>query len=106
MSLEEQRHPGKLSTWTLSWPGEKSVTATSFEANTQNIGGSEGIAWRDPNGQPMVAYLKFGDLVTLYGANGFLLKVVQSDVRVSAPDFIAKHATVYYCTPDALYYHE
>jgi hypothetical protein len=105
-SLGEKRHSGKLSSWTLSWPGRKSITAASFEANTLNIGGSEGIAWKNSSGQSMVAYLEFSDLVSGYGPNGFFLEMTRNDVRDPTPNFITTHRTVYYCKPDSLYYRE
>jgi hypothetical protein len=107
LRLIERRHPGQSSTWTVVWPGKKPIAAASFQASTGNIGGSEGIAWKDSHGRSMVAYLLFSDLVSSsYGTAGFLLLLVQSDVRESTPNLGAMRSTNFDCKPDAAYYQE
>ena len=56
-----------LSLWSVQWHGLTAVDATSFSADTGSIGGSQGIAWREADGQRMVADLSFSDF---YGPNG------------------------------------
>jgi hypothetical protein len=68
LHLTVHRHPGQLGTWSLVWLGKKPVQATSFRARTGSFGGSQGIRWRDPDGQPKAAYLSFSDVMTDHGS--------------------------------------
>jgi hypothetical protein len=100
LRLTERRHPGKVGTWIVAWPGKKPIEATSFPANTGSIGGSQGLAWREPDGRHMTAYLSFSDLVGLYGPAGMWLSLVPGDQATKGATLDATASTKFTCGLD------
>jgi hypothetical protein len=84
----------------------KPIAAVSFHATTGSIGGSEGIAWKDSDGRPMIAYLSFSDLVGQYGTAGIIVDLVQSGVRRSEPSLDGIGSTAFDCEPDLASYRD
>ncbi len=108
LRLTEIRHLGKLGTWFVSWPGKRPIEAVSFPARTGSEGGSQGIKWREPDGQLTTAVLSFSDVMTEHGPGSIWVLVAQGDVPVK--DFVpvaqAISSTSYTCGPDPASYRE
>jgi hypothetical protein len=106
LRLTEFRHPGKLSTVIFMWPGKKPIEAVSFQARTGSYGGSQGIAWREPDGRHMIAYLSFSDIMNEYGSASIWVALAQGDtaLKVINPDTLP--STTFTCGPDPSSYHE
>jgi hypothetical protein len=106
LKLMERRHPGQLSSWTIAWPGMKPIAAASFETSTAAFGGSQGLAWKDSDGRPMIAYVSFSDLIDMHGPMGVLVQLVQSDVRDSTPGRDKTGSPNFDCKSDPASYRE
>jgi hypothetical protein len=104
LRLTEYRHPGKLGTWIVAWPVKTPITATSFDARTGSIGGSQGIKWREPDGRHTTAYLSFSDLMIKYGPESIWVALVQGDEAARALHPDAMRSTMFTCGPDPTSY--
>jgi hypothetical protein len=106
LRLTQFRHPGKLSTWIVAWPGKAPIKAASFEAHTGSIGGSQGIKWRQPNGRQMIAYVSFSDLMNEYGPASIWVALAQGDEALKAVNPDTLPSTRFTCGPDPNSYRE
>lgn len=107
LKLAEQRHPGAQSTWTVFWPEQAPIKATSFQVDLGSIGGSQGIKWREPGGQAMTAYLSFSDIIVGQGASADItVNVFEGDIAENARNLDARNAQGFGCVPDKSSYRD
>lgn len=107
LRLTEFRHLGKLGTWIVAWPGKKPIDAVSFEARTGSYGGSQGIAWREPDGRHMIAYISFSDVINENGDRASIwVALMQGDAELKAVDPDTIPSTKFTCGPDPTSYRE
>jgi hypothetical protein len=107
MRLVEHRHPGELSSWIVMRAGKPAVAAVSFGWRTGSIGGSQGIRWREPDGQTTTAAISFSDVVSEHGPDSIWVTVVRGNTapRTSPPE-LAAGATNFTCGPDPQSYRQ
>lgn len=105
-TLTQIRHPGQLASWTVTWPGKTPIQATSFDARTGSIGGSQGIEWRQPDGRHMIAYLSFSDVLGEFGPASLWVALADGEtpMRVLSPQTMPPITSV--CGPDPTSYRE
>src|SRR5690242_3893295 len=58
---------GRAVDWSIQKPNQTPVLATKFDAHTDSIGGSQGLLWRDENGEARIAVMSLSDVVGEYG---------------------------------------
>jgi len=103
LKLTEHRHPGRLGTWFVAWPGKSPIEATSFEAQTGSYGGSQGIKWQDSDGQQMIAYISFSDVVADYGPVNILVHLAKGNATAKDANSLSDR---FICDPDPASYSE
>ena len=104
LRLTEQRRPGELGAWTVQWPGKKPIEAKSFDANTRSIGGSQGITWLEPDGRHMTAYLSFSDVLGEYGSPVIWISMVPGEQSGKPVNLDATGARKFTCGVDLASY--
>ena len=77
---------GQPIAWNVQRPGHKAVPATTFDAHTDSIGGSQGLQWRDEGNQTRIAILSFSDVVGEYGPDTLWATVFKTDGQGGAVD--------------------
>jgi len=95
--LTEHRHPEGLGNWIVERPGTKPIAATSFQARTGSIGGSQGIKWQDASGQKMTAYLSFSDVVSDDGPMEIYIALLRDDAAEKTANFKATLSIDFVC---------
>lgn len=107
LKLVRQRHRGAPSTWTVVWPEQAPIKATSFQVDLGSIGGSQGIKWREPGGQAMTAYLSFSDLIIHYEASaGVTAHLFEGDIAENTRNLDTRTGQGFDCALDPSSYRE
>jgi hypothetical protein len=102
--LSEHRRMEGASSWNVTRPGNKPMETVAFPYQTQSIGGSQGIKWREADGRTMTALLSLSDAIIEHWRSQVWAILVEGDASAKRGDLSGMKTESLTCTPDPASY--